>query len=233
VNRVFVRAALAIAPILAVAAAPAPGKMAPLSSYLMNRQAEITLVRSSAPASIADHATILVLGPHGYVVASKGNNGFTCLDERGWTQPFDAKTFWDPAFAAPTCYNAEAVRTILPYTFERTKLVLAGASKNQVMAHITAAIKSGALPSPAPGSMAYMMSKRQYIGSAKQWYPHLMFFAPQADGANGGLDWGANRRLSPVVFDSIHHLDGTSWAQFFVPVPFWSDGTPAPLYLAK
>jgi len=41
--------------------------MAPLHQYLMpDRQAEISLARSAAPAAISDHATVLVLARHGY-----------------------------------------------------------------------------------------------------------------------------------------------------------------------
>lgn len=57
--------------------------MAPLDQYLMpNRQTEISLARSAAPAAIADRATILVLTRAGYETAIEGNNGFTCMVER-------------------------------------------------------------------------------------------------------------------------------------------------------
>jgi hypothetical protein len=48
--------------------------MAPLAQYLMtDRDAEIQLARSAAPAAISDHANVLVLGTHGYESAVEGS----------------------------------------------------------------------------------------------------------------------------------------------------------------
>src|SRR5579863_8503012 len=83
--------ALYISPLLIAvltAAGPYP-KMAPLSQYLMDRQAEIDLARSAAPTAISGHATILVLTPRRYETAVEGTNGSTCLVERSWTKAFD------------------------------------------------------------------------------------------------------------------------------------------------
>jgi len=64
------------------AKAPYP-KMAPISQYMMaDRNAEIALARTAAPASISRDAEILVLGQRGYETAVKGKNGFVCLVER-------------------------------------------------------------------------------------------------------------------------------------------------------
>lgn len=220
---------MAMVPVLAAAASPA--KMAPLSAYRMASGAEVKLARSAAPSSITKHATILVLGAHGYVVAAQGTNGFTCLVERAWAQAFDATSFWNSKFRAPTCYNAQATRTVLPYTFERTHLALAKATEAQILARLTAEIANGTLPTLEPGAMAYMMSKHQYLNdSAKAWFPHVMFYEPKAIGAQGGADWGANWLGSPVVFDAKHHGVPEPWAVFFVPVSHWSDGSAAPSY---
>lgn len=40
--------------------------MAPLTQYLMPRDAEISLARSAAPKSISDHAEILILTKSGF-----------------------------------------------------------------------------------------------------------------------------------------------------------------------
>lgn len=219
----------AIALVSTTAAAGSNG-MAPLSDYLMNPQAEIALARSAAPSSISQHATVMVLGAHGYSVAEKGPNGFVCIVERAWTQPFAAKDFWSTKVRSPICYNAAAARTVLPYTYDRTKTVLAGASISQLQTHVVAAIDTHALPTPAPGAMAYMMSKSQYLNDAsKAWYSHVMVFAPMADGANAGASWGAERLRSPVVFDAQDKMP-EPWACFFIPVSYWSDGTRAPVY---
>ncbi|HEY6185360.1 MAG TPA: hypothetical protein VIW67_24190, partial [Terriglobales bacterium] len=63
--------------------------MACLDHYLMDRDAEIALARTAAPASISGDATILVLGEHGYQTAVNGTNGFVCAVEHGWTGPID------------------------------------------------------------------------------------------------------------------------------------------------
>src|SRR6202451_3241544 len=76
--------------------APYPS-MAPLEQYLMaDRNAEIALARSAAPESISRDAEVLVLGRHGYETAVKGKNGFVCVVERSWLDPFDDPQFWSP-----------------------------------------------------------------------------------------------------------------------------------------
>jgi hypothetical protein len=226
----LVRVCVLLSGVFALAGAAQNDRMAPLSQYLMSPQAEIALARSAAPAAISKSATIMVLGAHGYAVAQKGQNGFTCIVERGWMQPFGVSNFWSVKMLAPTCYNAEAARTVLVYTIKRTEMVLAGASKSQIQASVVAAIAANALPMPGPSSMAYMMSKSQYLNDdGKAWYPHVMVFTPMNDGANAGASWGADRRLSPVVFDATDKMP-EPWTCFYIPVAHWSDGTSAPVY---
>jgi hypothetical protein len=197
--------------------------MAPLEQYLMaDRSAEIALARSSAPEAISRDATVLVLGRNGYETAVAGKNGFTCLVERGWMSPFDSPDFWNPKLRGPVCYNPAAVRSILPYTLNRTKLVLAGLSKAEMHPRIVAAVAKGELPVPEIGAMSYMMSKDQYLSTdGGHWHPHLMFHLPKTDGAT----WGANLPGSPVLFDNQHTDGPEPETIFFVPVAKWSDGT--------
>jgi len=226
----LVRIGVLLAGVFALAGAAGNDTMASRTRYLMDPQAEIALARSAAPAAISTRATIMVLGAHGYAVAHKGQNGFTCIVERSWMQPFGAPNFWGVTMRAPICYNAAAARTVLVYTFKRTEMALAGASKSQIQNRIVAAIAANALPTPGPGSMAYMMSKSQYLNDdARAWYPHVMIFTSMDDSANAGASWGADRRLSPVVFDA-HDKMPEPWTCFFIPVAHWSDGAPAPLY---
>lgn len=204
--------------------------MAPLERYLIpDREEEIRLARSAAPEAVSRDATILVLTRRGYQVAAKGSNGFTCLVERAWMKSFDDREFWDWKMRAPTCYNAEAARTILRYTYKRTDMALAGLARAAILARITAAVTAKQLPSPEPGAMAYMTSKDQYLTDAnKAWMPHLMFYAPKPDSAKDGASWGADLPGSPVLFDSAHHINPEPWTLFFVPIAHWSDGSPAP-----
>ena len=125
--------------------------MAPLDQYLMaDRNAEIALARSAAPTSISSDATVLVFQKSGYQTAVEGKNGFICLVERSWMSPFDSPEFWNSKMRGPICYNPAAVRTILPYTINRTKLVLTGLSKAQIHESITAAVAKNELPMPEP-----------------------------------------------------------------------------------
>jgi hypothetical protein len=199
--------------------------MAPLDQYLMaDRNAEIALALSAAPISISSDATILVFEKSGYQTAVEGKNGFTCLVERSWMSPFDRPEFWNPKMRGPICYNPAAVRTILPYTINRTKLVLAGLSKAEIRKNITAAIAKNELPMPEAGAMSYMMSKAGNLGDAVgHWCPHLMFHVPRTDEAS----WGADLEGSPVLYNDENRDVPEPETIFMVPVFHWSDGTPA------
>src|ERR1700674_4169932 len=71
--------------------------MAPLDQHLMtDRNAEIALARSAAPAAISSDAEVLVLGRHGYEIADRGKNGFVCVVQRSWAAGFDDPDFWNP-----------------------------------------------------------------------------------------------------------------------------------------
>lgn len=200
--------------------------MAPLDQYFMaNPNAEIALARSAAPDAISSNATILVFEKSGYRAAVEGKNGFTCLVERSWMSPFDSPEFWNPKMRGPICYNPAAVRTILPLTINRTRLVLTGLSKAQVRENIIAAIAKNELPMPEAGAMSYMMSKAGDLGdSVGHWCPHLMFHVPKTDAAN----WGADVAGSPVLFNDQYRDVPEPETILMVPVFHWSDGTAVP-----
>ena len=106
--------------------------MAPLDQYLMaDRNAETALARSAAPPSISRDAKVMVLGAHGYETAVEGKNGFVCMIERAWMNPFDSPEFWNPKNRSPICLNPPPARTVPPITLMRTKLVLAGKSERR------------------------------------------------------------------------------------------------------
>jgi hypothetical protein len=198
--------------------------MAPLDRYLIaDRDAEIGLARSAAPPELSRNAEVLVLGKDGYHTAIEGKNGFTCVVERGWMSPLDSPDFWNPRLRGPICYNPAAVRSILPYTILRTKLILSGLSKAQMADNILAAVASSQLPPPEPGAMSYMLSKDQYLGDdGGHWHPHLMFHLPRTMGSS----WGANLTDSPVIVDDRFRQGPEPETIFMVPVDHWSDGTP-------
>jgi hypothetical protein len=200
-----------------------PG-MAPLDQYLMpDRNAEIALARSAAPDSISRDARVQVLGPHGYETALEGKNGFVCLVERGWMAPFDNPEFWNPKIRGPLCFNPPAARSILPMTYKRTEMVLAGQSKTQVMEGIKIFAKKD-LPPLEPGALTYMMSKDAYLTDADGHnMAHLMFYTPLMDGAA----CGAGLPKSPVMLNPQFAQEGID--VFVVQTGMWSDGTLAPV----
>ena len=197
--------------------------MAPLDQYLIaDEKAEIALARSAAPASIADGATVMVLGRQGYTTVVQGTNGFLCYVERSWANDTDHPEFWNPKARTPNCFNAAAAGSVSLLYLMKTRLVLEGKSKAEIAQAIAAALDSGAVPALAPGGMCYMLSKEQYINDeGHSWHPHVMFYA-QGDAAKS---WGANLPGSPVLaaFDPQERL-----TTFFVVVHNWSDGTPGP-----
>jgi len=198
--------------------------MAPIDQYLMDRDAEIAMARSAAPESISRDAEVRILGRHGYETAAKGTNGFVCLVERSWMSPFDFPQFWNPKMRGPICFNPPAVRSILPLTFKRTELVLAGLSKSQIIDGIKAFDAKG-LPALEPGAMCYMMSKQGYLNdSAGHWVPHLMFYVPLTDPKS----WGADLPGSPVLLNPQFQGAPEPITEYMIPVSKWSDGTAAP-----
>ena len=116
--------------------------MAPLDQYLIaDRNAEIALARTAAPPSVSGDATVVILGPHGFETEAQGKNGFVCIVERAWTSPFDSLEFWNPKNRSPICYNPQAARTILPITYMRTRLALAGKSKAEIKDSMKTAVE--------------------------------------------------------------------------------------------
>jgi hypothetical protein len=205
-------------------AAKAPYQfMATLDQYLIpDEKAEVALARSSAPASISDAAEVMVLRRDGYATAVNGSNGFVCIVERSWAKPTDDPEFWNPKVRAPNCFNPAASRTFLPIFLKKTKLVLAGKSKAQILAATTSALEQGELPALAPGAMCYMMAKQQYLSDDDMsWHPHVMFFVS----GDAVKSWGANLPGSPVIAGDDPEERVTV---FMVLAGTWSDGTPGP-----
>jgi hypothetical protein len=178
-------------------------RMAPAAQYFMaDQNAEIAMARSAAPASVSRDATILVLKQHGYETAVKGSNDFVCVVERSWMSPFDFPEFWNPALRGPICFNPPAVRSVLPFTFKRTEMVLAGLSKSQIIAHLRQVIESKEIPALEPGAMSYMMSREGHLGDSIGHCSPVL--------------------LNPQFQDSPEPL-----TTVMVRVADWSDGTPA------
>jgi len=198
--------------------------MAPLDQYLSSdEKSEIALARSAAPASISDGAEVMVLGREGYKTAVKGTNGFLCIVERSWAQNENDSEFWNPKMRAPHCFNAQAAKSFAPIYLMKTRLVLAGKSRAEIAQAIATALDKKELPALAPGAMAYMMSKQQYLNDrGKSWHPHVMFYSP----GDMTKSWGANAANSPVMLAVDPEERVTI---LFVLADKWSDGSAAPL----
>jgi len=197
--------------------------MAAVAQYLIpDRNSEIALARSAAPPSISDGAEVMVLGPKGFTTAVKGTNGFLCLVERSWGAATDEPEFWNPKVRSPICFNPPAARTFAPIFLMKTKLVMAGESKTEIVKETASALDKKELPELEPGAMAYMLSKQQYLSdSGMSWHPHLMFFVS----GDAAKSWGANLAGSPVIAADDPEERATI---FLVWVGKWSDGTLAP-----
>jgi len=208
-------------------------RMAAIGQYLMEKNTEIQLARSDAPDSISRDATILVLGRQGYETAVEGKNGFVCMVERGWMAAFDWPEFWNPKVRAADCLNPQAARSILPIAFLRSRMVIAGRSKAEILSAIKAAFENRQLADLESGAMVYMMSKSAYLTDEDDHnVTHLMFFTAVMD----AKDWGSGAAGSPVMSAPYWFFSSKEPSQmkglppilvFLVVVADWSDGTPA------
>jgi hypothetical protein len=195
--------------------------MAPIGQYRMDRDAEIALARTAAPASISRDAEIMVLGEKNFETAVKGKNGFVCAVGRAFAGPLTNPEFWNPKNRSPICYNHPAARSLWPYALKETGLALAGASKAQIADAIKEAVARKELGVPDPGSMAYMMSKEAYLTDRGDHnLAHVMFELPRdgvlRDNPNFFVSWDP----APVI-------------EFNVPVGQWSDGTQTAVSMAQ
>jgi hypothetical protein len=194
--------------------------MAPIEQYRMDRDAEIALARSAAPASVSKDASVMVMGQKNFETAVKGTNGFVCLVGRSWLAPFENPEFWNPKNRSPECFNPQAALSVLPYVLKQTGMALAGFSKTQMFDGIKAAVDNKELGAPASGSLIYMMSKEAYLTDQPPHnLNHLMYDLPRIDGAA----WGANLPGVSIYFQQLNPAPIT---EFYVVMGNWSDGTP-------
>lgn len=187
--------------------------MAPITQYRMERDAEIAMARTAAPASITRDAEILVMGERNFEVAVRGTNGYVCAVGRAFGGPLSNPEFWNPKNRSPICYNPPAVRSLLPYAIKQTGMALAGASKAQITEAIRTAVARKELGAPESGSMAYMMSREAYLtDGGSHNLAHLMFELPRNGVFRDSSDFYVSWDPAPVI-------------EFNVPVGQWSDGS--------
>ncbi len=225
--RVSFVAPIAVVALLMARPLDAQQKNPDLAPFMIaDRAAEVALARTAAPRSITDSATVLVLTRIGFVEAHHGSNGFTCVVFRGFDGATTDPNFWNANVRAPQCLNPPASRTVLPNLMKRAEWIMAGVDTAEVDARTKHAYAAREFALPAAGAMAYMLSHQQNLGgSDPHWMPHLMFYYDRSMPASA---WGAGDGKSPII-------DATGAAPsplmvLLIPLPQWSDGTPAALH---
>lgn len=193
-------------------------KYPPLSEYMMEPDAEISLAKSAAPEKISEHATIKVLTATGYKVASEGDNGFVCMVMRAWSAPTftpvkDRELVYYSKMRAPICFDQVASRTVLPYQELRTKLGLEGKGPDAITSEVAAAYSRGELPKMEGVAFGYMWSADSNLGpGVGAWHPHMMVYAPYYKGSMlGNSECG--EAVPCVAIDA-----GTPFAVVVIPV---------------
>ena len=93
---------------------------------------------------------------------------FSASFERSWGAATDSPDFWNPKVRSPICFNPSAARTFAPIFLMKTKLVLPGKSKTEIVDATASALDNMDLPALEPGAMCYMLSKQQYLKRRRQ-----------------------------------------------------------------
>ena len=155
------------------------------------KEVQTRLAKEAAPPEVSDKATIMVLGANGYSVLSKGTNGFTCVvfHER-------------PESLEPTCYDAEASRTLLKADLFADELRRKGIGEEEIRRRVDAAFKSGGLKVPRRAGLIYMLSPHNRIFDPSEdkvvpMHGHLMFYSPYATTETVGSGNGAPFVVNP------------------------------------
>jgi len=174
-----------------------PGSPARLPE-LLPRDREITLALAAAPPHLRDGATVYVLESHGYVLARKGTNGFTCLVHRD--HPMNQK---------PTCWDREGSETIVPTVLREGELLMQGKSVPEVRAEIKKGFDNGTFIAPRRPGVAYMLSNgnrnfNRQTGGVDIFPPHVMFYAPNLTDADIGSKGDGEGGLPFIAYQGPH-----------------------------
>jgi hypothetical protein len=156
--------------------------------------------------------------------------------ERSWMEAFDSPDFWNPKVRGAECLNRQAARSILPIAGLRTRMVLAGHSKAEIVSALKAAFRNKQLP---------RSRKRQYgvhdveVGISIRRSGSQRTTCDVLHRAQGRQGLGAGASGSPVFSGPYWFLSPKEPSQakglppilvFAVEVAKWSDGTAAPTH---
>ncbi len=161
------------------------------------REVQVRIAKLAAPKDITDHADIYVLGGHGYELAERGDNGFSCMIEREKADTME-----------PECYDAEGTRTTVKVRIYEEQQRAKGVSDQQIEHSVKAGYKSGKFRPPSKPGIVYMLSDYNYVldpetGKIIRFPGHLMFYAPYATEKTVGSGEGAPYIVHPGEPDAL------------------------------
>ena len=132
---------------------------------------EIQRASEGAPPHITKDATFLKFEDGKFALVQQGSNNFTCA------------VIHDPnGRYEPSCFNEQAVRSILPAYELHMKLLYEGKSYDETYTLLKGAFASGKLPTSESAALVYMMSPNNKIyrdGQLKSSPVHQMYFFPK------------------------------------------------------
>lgn len=148
---------------------------------ILDRDTEIALALSAAPAAVVADARVLVWNGHDFDIARPGASGVTCYVARSWPESLE-----------PHCFDAEGSRTILPIHMRQMQLWHQGLDPDAIDEAIAEGLRSGEFRLPVRPAMSYMMSAGQELISdsgdpAGNWEAHLMIYYPWLTASDLGL----------------------------------------------
>jgi hypothetical protein len=161
------------------------------------RAVQVQIAKLAAPKEVSGHANIYVLGEHGYELAERGDNGFSCLIDRE-----------RPDTMEPECFDAAGTRSTLKVRLFQEQQRANGVSDEDITRSIREGYKSGKFRAPSKPGIVYMLSDHNYVfdPDSKQiiHFPgHLMFYAPYATQKTVGAGEGAPYIVHPGEPDAL------------------------------
>ena len=161
------------------------------------RDVQVRIAKLAAPREVTDHANVYVLGQHGYELAERGGNGFSCLIERE-----------RPDTMEPECYDAEGARTTMLVRIFVEEQRAKGSSEEAIARAIKQRYQSSHFHAPSRPGIVYMMSDYNFVFNPETktviHFPgHLMFYAPYATAKTVGSGEGAPYIVHPGEADAL------------------------------
>jgi hypothetical protein len=180
---------------------------------LLERDHEVRLARSAAPASVSAGARVWLLENGTYVVADSGGNGVECYVSRSWPESLE-----------PHCFDEEGARTIMRLEMRAVELAHAGMAREEAARQLSFGLADGTFRLPQRPAVSWMMSSAQVLFSDSgrrvgAWQPHLMIYYPYLTAE--GLGLGANDLAAGIVVDA-----GKPTSNLMIVVPAAVDPVP-------